>query len=54
MSDLQDNIEDGEGLEESLDGIALTAAGAELSEPWDKHPVAALKWWLLCRGLHHP
>lgn len=34
-----------EGLEE----IALTAAdipGAELSEPWEKHPVAALKWWL--------
>ncbi len=57
MSDLQDNIEDGEGLEESLDGIALTAAdipGAELSEPWDKHPVAALKWWLLCRGIKAP
>lgn len=53
MSDL----EDGEGFEETLDEVALTAAdipGAELSEPWEKHPVAALKWWLLCRGIKAP
>jgi hypothetical protein len=25
--------------------------GAELSEPLEKHPVAALRWWLLCRGI---
>ena len=34
--------------------IALTATdipGAELSEPLDKHPVVALQWWLLCRGI---
>ena len=34
--------------------VALTASdkpGAELAEPLDKHPVAALRWWLLCRGI---
>ena len=25
--------------------------GAKFSEPWDKHPVASLHWWLLCRGV---
>ena len=28
--------------------------GAELTEPLDKHPVAALRWWLLCRGIKIP
>jgi hypothetical protein len=50
MSDL-------EGLGETPDEIVLTAAdipAAELSGPWDKHPVATLKWWLLCRGIEVP
>ena len=25
--------------------------GAELSEPLEKHTVAALRWWLMCRGI---
>ena len=34
--------------------VNLTPAdipGAKLSEPWDKHPVVSLRWWLLCRGV---
>ena len=34
--------------------VTLTAAdipGAHLCEPYDKHTVAALRWWLLCRGI---
>ncbi len=40
-----------------MEEVVLTAAdipGAELSEPLDKHPVAALRWWLLCRGIKVP
>ena len=39
---------------EAVEEITLTAADIprdELSEPLDKHPVAALQWWLLCRGI---
>lgn len=25
--------------------------GASLTEPLETHTVAALKWWLLCRGI---
>jgi len=25
--------------------------GASLKEPLEKHNIAALKWWLLCRGI---
>ena len=34
--------------------VALTAAdipGADLSAPFDRHTVPALKWWLLYRGI---
>ena len=34
--------------------IVLTEAdipGASLKEPLEVHTVAALKWWLLCRGV---
>ena len=34
--------------------IVLTEAdipGASLQEPLEVHNVAALKWWLLCRGV---
>ena len=34
--------------------VELTEAdipGASLEEPLDAHNVAALKWWLLCRGI---
>ena len=37
--------------------LVLTAAditGAELSVPYEVHPVPALKWWLLCRGIKAP
>lgn len=47
---------DGEGVGRgaSLEEVRLSAAdipGAELSEPFDQHTVAALRWWLLCRGM---
>ncbi len=35
----------------AVEEIALTAADILLSELFDKHPVAALRWWLLCRGI---
>ena len=25
--------------------------GAQLDEPFDKHTVVSLRWWLLCRGI---
>ena len=46
-----------EVISSSLEEVELTAGdipGAELSEPLDKHPVAALRWWLLCRGIKVP
>ena len=53
MSDQTSDIEGGEDLEV----VSLTAAdipGAELSDPLEKHPTAALRWWLLCRGVKVP
>ena len=46
-----------EVISSTLEEVAQTVAdipGAELSEPLDKHPVAALRWWLLCRGIKVP
>ena len=37
--------------------VRLSAAdipGAELAEPLEKHQCAALRWWLLCRGMKVP
>ena len=37
--------------------VTLSASdipGADLSEPWESHAVAALSWWLLCRGVKAP
>ena len=37
--------------------VVLTAADiprTELSVPYEAHPVPALKWWLLCRGIKAP
>ena len=37
--------------------VALSPAdipGAELSEPFDKHTLVELRWWLLCRGIRAP
>ena len=28
--------------------------GAVLAEPYTKHTAAALRWWLLCRGVNVP
>ena len=45
---------EGETSTEVVEDFTLTATdipGAELSETLDKHPVAALWWWLLCRGI---
>ncbi len=46
-------------LEDAKDVAVVTLVvsnnpGAELVEPLDKHTVAALRWWLLCRGIKLP
>ena len=45
-------------VDEAGAGLVSLSAGdiprAELTEPLDKHPVAALRWWLLCRGIKIP
>ena len=28
--------------------------GADLCEPYEKHTVSALHWWILCRGIKVP
>ena len=36
------------------ESVKLTASdidGAQLDEPFDKHTVSSLRWWLLCRGI---
>ncbi len=52
------SVSSGEGESSTtVEEITLTAVGipgAELAEPLDKHPVAALRWWLLCRGIKVP
>ena len=47
----------GNRLQCAAEEITLTAAdipGAELPEPFEKHTVSDLKWWLLCRGVKVP
>ena len=37
-----------------LKTVELTAddiEGAHLDEPFDKHTIFSLRWWLLCRGI---
>ena len=34
--------------------IAADIPGANLSEPWESHAAATLRWWLLCRGMKPP
>ena len=37
--------------------VALSPAdipGADLSEPFDRHTMPELRWWLLCRGIKVP
>ena len=50
MSDLS-----AQGAQASVaEEVTLTPAdipGAMLAEPLEKHPVVALRWWLLCRGV---
>ena len=56
-SNLSVEMEEQEGSSDDKEEVRLTAAdipGAELSEPLEKHPVAALRWWLLCRGVIVP
>ena len=57
MSDLEAVGGEGSVQGTSSKATELTAAdipGAELSEPLDKHPFAALHWWMLCRGTKVP
>ena len=60
MSDLEAVGGEGSGQgtsSKATEEVTLTAAdipGAELSEPLDKHPVAALRWWMVCRGTKVP
>ena len=54
MSDLEDQTAETEPRAEAGVVVMLLAGdipGAELAEPLDKHPVTALRWWLLCRGI---
>ena len=44
-------------MDQTVDGVTLSVEDtprAELTEPLDKHPVASLRWWLLCRGIKSP
>ena len=41
-------------VETSQSSIELKATdipGAHLDEPFEAHNVAAIRWWLLCRGI---
>ena len=35
----------------TVDLVHSNIPGAELSKPWEQHPMVALRWWLLCRGI---
>ena len=44
-------------VSDDMPAVILTAAdipGADLSELYKKHTVAALRWWLLCRDIKAP
>ena len=45
-------VSDVEVMEATL--CAADIPGAELAEPFEKHPVPSLCWWLLCRGIKAP
>ena len=54
MSDSEEVPMEEAGSSPSAEEVVLLPAdilGAELSEPLEKHTVAALHWWLLCRGI---
>ena len=38
----------------TVDLVPSDIPGAELSKPWEQHPMVALRWWLLCRGISVP
>ena len=38
----------------TVDLVPSDIPGAELSKPWEQHPMVALHWWLLCRGISVP
>ena len=38
----------------TVDLVPSNIPGAELSKPWEQHPMVALRWWLLCRGISVP
>ena len=38
----------------TVDLVLSNILGAELSKPWEQHPMVSLRWWLLCRGISMP
>ena len=44
----EDNVDAGQSSVELND---TDIPGAHLDEPFEAHNVAALRWWLLCRGI---
>ena len=38
----------------TVDLVPSDIPGAELSKPWEQHPMVDLRWWLLCRGISMP
>ena len=46
----EDNVDAGQSSVELND---TDIPGAHLDEPFEAHNVAALRWWLLCRGIKH-
>lgn len=41
----------------ACDSVTLSESdidGASLKEPFEKHTVSELRWWLLCRGIVAP
>ena len=55
MSDQEgDVVNEAETEAGVVDEAAGDISGVELTEPLDKQPVAALRWWLLCRGIKIP
>ena len=42
---------------QDFESVILTSSdipGAKLDEPFCKHTVVSLRWWLLCRGITAP
>ena len=38
----------------TVDLVPSNIPGAKLSKVWEQHPMVALRWWLLCRGISVP